>query len=131
MDRDACTGTFTWLSALVDENAGITATGDAVFGSDIHGLLSGYLITPPAHHSMNFIAAERNLRKLLEYELISLWCPTAVQSLKIQVINSHSTLIFSLFMINEINQLLLRICFIFASVPMDKCKPYSLTVDFQ
>lgn len=52
-------------SALIDEDAGIAVTGDVVFGSDVRGLPTGYLIAPPEYYSDDIAAAERNLENLL------------------------------------------------------------------
>ena len=55
-------------SVLIDEAERLAVTGDVVFGSDVRGLPSGYLIGPPEHYSDDVAAAERNLENLLGHE---------------------------------------------------------------
>lgn len=64
-----CAGHTPGASALVDESEALAVTGDVVFGSDVRGLPPGFLVTPPDHYSDDIGAAERNLEKLLAYEI--------------------------------------------------------------
>jgi glyoxylase-like metal-dependent hydrolase (beta-lactamase superfamily II) len=54
--------------ALVHEDARIAVLGDAVFGSDLRGLPSGYFVLPPAVYSEDLIRADEALETLLEYD---------------------------------------------------------------
>jgi glyoxylase-like metal-dependent hydrolase (beta-lactamase superfamily II) len=54
--------------ALVDEDAGVLVSGDAMIGADMRGLPEGFLLAPPKVYSENVDEAEQNLETLLEYE---------------------------------------------------------------
>lgn len=54
--------------ALVDEEAGIVVTGDAVSGADQRGLPAGHFHLPPAVYSQDLNQAEESLTRLLDYD---------------------------------------------------------------
>lgn len=51
-------------SVLVDEDAGLAVTGDAVVGSDLRGLPQGYLLPPPEIYTDDPAQAEASLENL-------------------------------------------------------------------
>lgn len=53
---------------LVNEDAGYAIMGDALSGADQRGLPDGYLLLPPGDKSRDLKEAERNLRKLLDFD---------------------------------------------------------------
>lgn len=55
-------------SVLIDQDASIAVTGDAVFGADVRGLPKGYLIPPPEIYTDDLITAEQSLENLLPYD---------------------------------------------------------------
>lgn len=52
--------------ALLDEEAGILVTADAVQGSDRRGLPPGYFVLPPGIYSESLNEAEESLQRLLD-----------------------------------------------------------------
>lgn len=54
--------------AFVNESRGVAALGDVLIGADRRGLPAGYFLLPEAIYSLDLIAAERYLDRLLEYD---------------------------------------------------------------
>lgn len=55
-------------AAYVHGDREIAVMGDAVFGSDLRGLPTGYFVLPPAVYSEDLNLADASLEKLLDYE---------------------------------------------------------------